>query len=139
MRVVLDTNVLVAALRSRRGASFQVLSRIGSGEFEIAVSVPLIFEYEDALMRHLPATALEESDVHDLIDYICNVAIQQDVFFLWRPQLRDPGDDLVLELAVAASCTAIITHNLRDFAGAGRFGVRVVNPGMFLNELRSWK
>jgi putative PIN family toxin of toxin-antitoxin system len=139
VRVVLDTNVLVAALRSRRGASFQLISRIGTPEFEIAVSVPLIFEYEDALIRHLAATPLEESDVRDLIDYICSVAIQQDVFFLWRPQLKDPGDDLVLELAVAANCNAVITHNVRDFVGARRFGVRVLSPGEFLNELRSSK
>jgi putative PIN family toxin of toxin-antitoxin system len=137
VRVVLDTSVLVAGLRSRRGASYQLISRIGTGEFEIAVSVPLIFEYEDALIRHLPAMPLEESDVRDLIDYICSVAIQQSVFFLWRPQLKDPGDDLVLELAVAASCNAVITHNVRDFVGASRFGVGVLNPGEFLNELRS--
>ena len=126
-------------MRSRQGASFQLVSRIGTTDFEIAVSVPLIFEYEDALVRHLPATPLEESDICDLIDYICSVAVQQDVFFLWRPQLKDPGDDLVLELAVAAGCNAVITHNVSDFVGANHFGVRVLSPGDFLKELRSSK
>lgn len=138
-RVVLDTNVLVAAIRSRRGASFELLSRVGVGDFEIAASVPLVLEYEDAMLRHLAATALSETDVRDIIDYVCSVAIQQSVFFLWRPVLRDPGDDLVLELAVAAECDAIITHNVRDFGGAGQFGLRVLTPGSFLNELRGLK
>lgn len=139
VRVVLDTSVLVAGVRSRRGASFQLLSRIGSGVFDIAVSVPLVLEYEDVLVRHLPATALDAADVRDIIDYMCSVATRQEIFFLWRPQLRDPGDDMVLELAVAADCDAIVTHNVRDFAGADRFRIRVLSPGMFLNELRSLK
>ena len=137
MRVVIDTSVLVAGVRSRRGASFQVLSRIGTGAFDIAVSVPLVLEYEDVLMRHMTATSLNELDVRDIIDYMCSAATRQEVFFLWRPQLRDPGDDLVLELAVAANCDAIVTHNVRDFGGVERFGIRVVNPGTFLNEVRS--
>jgi len=134
--VVLDTSVLVAALRSRQGASFQLLSRVGTGAFDVAVSVPLVLEYEDALLRQRPSTALTEDDIGAVIDYVCSVALLQDIFFLWRPALRDPGDDLVLELAVAANCDAIVTHNIRDFAGAERFGVRVVTPGAFLNELR---
>jgi predicted nucleic acid-binding protein len=128
---------MVSALRSRRGASFEVLSRIGTGEFEIAVSVPLALEYEDALLRNLWVTALDENDIHDLVDYVCSVALQQPIFFLWRPKLRDPGDDLVLELAVAAACDAIVTHNVRDFVGAERFGIRVLKPGELLEELRS--
>ena len=105
-RVVFDTSVLVAALRSRRGASFELISRLGAETFEVAISVPLVFEYESALLRHLPASPLDEKGVRDFIDYICEVAIRQEVFFLWRPFLRDPGDDLVLELAVAAGCEA---------------------------------
>lgn len=139
IRVVLDTSVLVSGVRSRRGASFEVLSRIGTGAFEIAVSVPLVLEYEDALLRHLDATALVETDIEDIIDYICSVAIRQEIFFLWRPLLRDPGDDLVLEVAVAAGCDAIVTHNARDFVGAGGLGVRVLSPGVFLNQLRGAK
>jgi putative PIN family toxin of toxin-antitoxin system len=137
--VVLDTSVLVAALRSRQGASFEILSQVGSRAFDIAVSVPLVLEYEDALIRHLSATALNETDMRDIIDYMCKVAIRQEIFFLWRPLLRDPGDDLVLELAVAANCDAIVTHNLRDFAGVERFDLRAVSPGTFLNELRGLK
>src|SRR5437667_11290637 len=105
--VVLDTSVLVAAIRSRRGASFELLSRLGEGEYQVAVSVSLVLEYEDALLRHVSHSPLSEKDVRDLIDFICEVATRQTVFFLWRPALRDPGDDLVLELAVAAKCDSI--------------------------------
>ena len=133
--MVLDTNILVAGVRSRRGASFELLSRIGTGAFDIAVSVPLVLEYEDALIRHLAATDLSEDDVRDIIDYMCSVAVRQEVFYLWRPILRDPGDDLVLELAIAANCDAIVTHNIRDFAGLSRFGLRLLTPGQLLQEL----
>lgn len=133
--VVLDTSVLVAALRSRRGAAFHVLSRVGTGAFEIAVSVPLVLEYEDALLRQVADTPLSERDVHDVIDYLCSVAKQQEIFFLWRPLLRDPKDDLVAELAVAAGCDAIVTYNRRDFAGVEQFGIRVLTPAELLREI----
>jgi putative PIN family toxin of toxin-antitoxin system len=139
VRVVLDTNVLVAAVRSRRGASFYVLSQIGTDNFDIAVSVPLVLEYEDALLRQVAATTLDEGDMRNIVDYVCSVAIRQEVFFLWRPLLRDPGDDMVLEIAVAAGCDAIVTHNIRDFAGADRFGLRVMSPGTFASRLRGAK
>lgn len=109
-----------------------MLSRVGTGEFEIAVSVSLLLEYEDVLLRHLPDSALDEDDVRDLLDYICSVAMHQQIFYLWRPFLGDPGDDLVLELAVSACCHAIVTHNVRDFHGARELGVRVLTPGEFL-------
>ena len=136
MRVVLDTSVLVAALRSRRGASFELVSRLGYGTFEVAVSVSLVLEYESTLLRHVAASTLDDGDIGDLVDYLCDVALHQKIFFLWRPFLRDPGDDLVLELAVAAQCEAIVTHNVRDFQGAEKFGLRVLTPGEFLQELR---
>jgi predicted nucleic acid-binding protein len=81
------------------------------------------------------ATDLSEDDVRNIIDYMCSVAVRQEVFYLWRPILRDPGDDLVLELAIAANCDAIVTHNIRDFAGLSRFGLRLLTPGEFLREL----
>jgi putative PIN family toxin of toxin-antitoxin system len=139
LRVVLDTNVLVSALRSRRGASFEVLSRLGRGSFEIAVSVSLVLEYESALLRHISASPFNEQDIGDFIDYVCKTAIRQEIFFLWRPFLRDPGDDLVLEVAVAAHCDAIVTHNVRDFADVKALGVRVLTPGALLGELRRRK
>ena len=133
---MLDTNVLVAAVRSRRGASFEIVSRLGTATFDITVSVALVLEYESALLRHVEASPLDEDDVRHLIDYICDVAIGQEIFFLWRPVLRDANDDMVLELAVAGSCDAIVTHNVKDFGGAETFGIRVMTPAQMLQELR---
>jgi predicted nucleic acid-binding protein len=136
VRVVVDPNVLVAATRSRLGASYQVLRRVGSGAFDVAVSVPLVLEYEDVLLRHVDDAGLAAEDVEAIIDYICSVAVRREIFFLWRPLLRDPGDDMVLEIAVAADCDAIVTHNIRDFLTVARFGIRLFTPAEFLNELR---
>jgi len=135
-RVVLDTNVLVAALRSRRGASFEIISALGREEFEISISVSLLFEYEAVLARQVEDSPVTREDVTALIDYICEIALAQEIFFLWRPFLRDPGDDMVLELAVAAAGDAVVTHNVRDFQGAEKFGIRVITPKQFLQELR---
>lgn len=87
-------------------------------------------------MRHLSSTTLDESDIAAILDYMCSVADHQEIFFLWRPILRDPGDDMLLEVAVAADCQAIVTHNVRDFAGAEKFGLRVLTPSAFLQEIQ---
>jgi predicted nucleic acid-binding protein len=134
-RVVLDTNVLVAGLRSRRGASFRLLTEVGRGKFEIALSVPLVLEYEDALLRHAPATGLSRRDVDVVLDYFCSVAHLQTIFFLWRPLLPDPKDDLVLELAVAAGCRTVVTYNVRDFRRSESLGVSAQRPGPFLKAI----
>jgi predicted nucleic acid-binding protein len=135
MVVVLDTNVLIAALRSRRGASFRLLSLVGTGRFDIALSVPLVLEYEGVANRLLPDLGMSADDVGAIIDYLCSVAIHRPVFFLWRPTLPDPKNDMVLELAVDAGAPVIVTFNRRDFAGAERFGVRVLTPREYLQEL----
>ncbi len=135
VQVVIDTNVILAALRSRRGASFHLLSLLGREDFEINVSVPLILEYEDAAKRIAREVGLTHADVDDILDYICRVANRRQIFFLWRPYLKDPHDDLVLEVAVEADCDFIITFNIRDFAGAEHFGVRVVTPKEFLKTI----
>ena len=134
-QVVLDTSVLVAALRSQRGASYEVLSRVGGAEFELSVSVPLVLEYEAAAKAQARELGLTHADLDDVVDYLCSVAHPRQIFYLWRPVLRDPTDDMVLELAVEAGCEAIITHNLRDFVGAERFGISVLTLGAFLQQL----
>lgn len=99
------------------------------------MSVPLVLEYEEALIAHRRSTGMTQRDVRVFIEYLISVAERRSVFFLWRPLLRDPGDDMVLELAVAAECTAVVTFNRRDFAGADRFGVAVVSPREFLESI----
>ena len=135
-RIVLDTNVIVAALKSRRGPAFRLLSLVGTGRFDLSLSVPLLFEYEDVLAR--ARLGLDANAVEDVLDYLCAVSIRQDVHFLWRPYLRDPRDDMVLELAVGSASAAIITYNLRDFVGLERFGIRAVSPRQYLEVMGEW-
>ena len=132
---MLDSSVLVAGFRSRRGASFRLLKLLRVGRFEIAVSVPLALEYEAVLVRHAKALGLRRDEAEGLVDYLCQVAHRQEIHFLWRPALTDPRDEFILELAVAAGCEAIVTHNVRDFAGASRFRARVLAPAEFLTQL----
>jgi len=134
-QVVIDTNVFVSALRSRRGASFRLLTLLGDERFQTNVSVPLVLEYEAAASRTAPAIGLSGQDVGNILDYVCRVANRRKVFFLWRPFLRDPKDDHVLELAVEAGCGFIITHNVRHFVRVEQFGLRVVTPKEFLEIL----
>jgi len=134
-RVVLDTNVLVAGLRSRLGASNRVLSLVGTGRFEHVVSVALLFEYESAVMRPEASIRLPRSVINDVLDYVCAAGERQLIYFLWRPTLPDPSDDLVLEVAAHGRCDRIVTFNTRDFVGSERFGVRVETPTMFLRSL----
>jgi putative PIN family toxin of toxin-antitoxin system len=134
-QVVIDTNVVVAAQRSKRGASSKLMSLIGTNRFDIHVSVPLVFEYEATLLQHSEQLALTPEDVADVVDAVCALAIPHKIYFLWRPYLRDRKDELVLELAVAARCDYIITYNQRDFRGAEIFGIRISGPRAFLQAV----
>lgn len=136
MRIVLDTNVIVAGLKSRNGASFQILSVIPDGRFTVQISVPLLLVYEDVFKRPGMLPHLDEQAIDDVLSYLCQVADRRSVFYTWRPQLRDPKDDMVLELAVAAQADYIVTFNTRDFAGSQAFGIDAITPGALLNTLR---
>lgn len=131
----MDTNVLVAALRSRRGASYRLLTLIGGSKFQIGISVPLVLEYEDAAKRLIGAIPLSEREIDDILDYLCQVAVRRRIFYLWRPLLKDPKDDMVLELAVTAGCSVIVTYNKRDFAGAEAFGIQLLTPKELLVQI----
>jgi putative PIN family toxin of toxin-antitoxin system len=134
-QAVIDTNVVITAQRSKRGASAKLMSLIGTNRFDIHVSVPLVFEYEAILLQQREQLALTPEDVADVVDALCALALPHKIYFLWRPYLRDRKDELVLELAVAARCDYIITYNQRDFRGAELFGLRVIDPRAFLQEI----
>lgn len=136
MRTVFDTSVLVAGVRSRRGASFALLSSIPSPAFEICLSVPLYVEWQDVLTRpqHLPPGRTPD-DALAFVRALAAHAHLQELHYLWRPFLRDPDDDMVLELAVAAGCPYIVTHNPHDFQGSMRLGVEAVLPGVFMQHI----
>jgi predicted nucleic acid-binding protein len=95
----------------------------------------LALEYEDVLLRPELGISLQRDAIEGLLDYYCAVARHHEIFFLWRPCLQDPGDDMVLELAVKAGCRAIITYNQRDFAGCEHFGVSTLTPAEFLDRI----
>jgi putative PIN family toxin of toxin-antitoxin system len=133
--IVIDTNVLVSGLRSREGASYRLLSLLGRGRFHVNVSVPLVLEYEDVLLRPGTGIPLPPVAVDDVLDYICSIARHHRIFFLWRPFLKDPQDDMLLELAVKSNSTWIVTFNTRDFVGCERFGVRAAAPAEFLRSI----
>lgn len=126
----------MAGLRSRQGASFQVLQAIRAGGIRIAVSVALVLEYESVLLRPGLIPRFTPRDIRKVVDGLCLMGGHQQVFFAWRPFLSDPDDDLVLELAVAASASFIITHNTDDFRGSDSMGVRAITPAKALNLIR---
>lgn len=138
IRVVLDTSVLVAGFRSRLGASHAVLQHIAHGRLIPAVSHALFLEYEDVLKRpsQRAVHGLENEDVDRYLVGFAAVSDPVEIRFRWRPQLRDPADDLVLEAAANGGVERIVTHNIRDFAVApARFGIRVQTPGDLLKEM----
>ena len=134
-RIVIDTNVFISALRSRRGASYRLFMLLGGKQFEISVSVPMILEYEDAAKRLGREFGLTHADIEDILDYVCSVADLREIHYLWRPILKDPLDDHVLELAVESSAKFIVPYNRRDFIGSEKFGIKVVTPKEFLKGI----
>ncbi|MEH1827469.1 MAG: PIN domain-containing protein [Nostoc sp.] len=103
--------------------------------FDIHLSVPLVLEYREVLSRQLPNLYITALDVEEFIEFHCSVATQHQIFFLWRPYLPDPKDDMVLELAVKARCDSVITFNARDFKGIDQFGIIILTPAEFLQSI----
>lgn len=136
MFVVLDTSVLVAALRSQRGASQQLLRKLPSPQFTPALSLALYMEWQAVLTRpeHLPPGATAQQ-MQAFLRYLASLCHLQDIHYLWRPFLRDPNDDMVLECAVASGSRFIVTHNLKDFQRSSELGVQAIAPGPFLRHL----
>lgn len=131
MRLVLDTDVIVAALRSPRGASAGLLRAARAGRVTLLVSVPLAFEYEALCSgaEHVLAAGLDLADGVKFADAVIALAEPVETHFLWRPQLRDPADEMVLEAAVNGGAAAIVTFNRRDFGEVpARFGIAILLP-----------
>ena len=130
MRLVLDTDVLVAGIRSRRGASRAWLRAILQGEVTLLLSVPLALQYEAVLTRpeHLAAAGANARQIGRLLDALCAVCTPVEISFLWRPVLRDADDEMVLEAAINGRADRLLTFNELDFVGAGPLGVTVERP-----------
>lgn len=134
--LILDTNVLIAGLRSSLGASFALLDLLGSGRFTIGITAALVLEYEAVCLRSLKALGLTADDVRELLDYFCRVGKLAAIRFRVRPSVADPGDEFVLEAAIATGSDWIVSHNIRDMAaGAAQYGIEVITPGEALRRL----
>lgn len=135
--VVIDTNILVSALRSDMGASYALISKLPSEKFQFALSVPLYMEYQSVLTRKENITgASSKEEILAFLRYLCKISVRQKIFYLWRPWLKDPKDDMVLELAVASTSQYIITYNLKDFSNIRKLGIEAITPGYFLEKIK---
>lgn len=141
-RVVLDTNVLVAGLSSRLGASYQLLLRLRNNEFRLLASIPLWLEYESVLkrdeIRRLHGLSHRKVDV--FLAGLANFCDPITLHYLWRPQLTDPNDEMVFETTLNAQADALVTFNVTDFELATKlFGVNLIQPREFLEQLKEIK
>jgi len=134
-KIVIDTNVFISALRSRRGASYKLLFEVSKAKFKQNISVPLIFEYESIAKREIKNLNLTEEHINYILDMICKVSQKCKIFFLWRPFLKDPKDDFILELAIESNSQYIITYNKKDFKDVHRLGIQVLTPKEFLEKI----
>ncbi len=137
-RVVLDTNILVAAARSANGASFALLQTLKTRRFVALASVPLLLEYEAVLKRqeHLAIGNRTIAMTDAFLDSLCLFIEPVHLHFLWRPQLRDPADEMVLETALNGRADVLVTLNVNDFSAANHFRLPVLTPGAFLRQLQ---
>ncbi|MCK4297400.1 MAG: putative toxin-antitoxin system toxin component, PIN family [Candidatus Marinimicrobia bacterium] len=130
-QIVIDTNVFTTALRSRRGASYKLLFE-NREKYELNISPALIFEYESIAKREIHNLKISEEHIESILDMICAISNKCEIFFLWRPQLKDPKDDHILELAIESQSKYIITYNKRDFKGVDKFEIEILTPKEFL-------
>lgn len=134
VNVVIDTNVIVVAFRSKKGASYKLLNSIADGIYIPNISVPLFLEYESVTKRDKLIEGLTEDDIDNILDYFLSQSNIRDIYFLWRPYLKDSKDDLVLEVAVESASEYIITFNKKDFNDIEKFGVQAITPQHFLKD-----
>lgn len=137
-RIVLDTNVLIAALMSQHGASNKLLRLIGTGKFDVVLSVALTLEYESVAKRYsgtkIPYTF---DEIDEILDFLRDSANQRGIYFLWRMAVKDPDDGLVLDLAANSDCQYIVTFNIKDFPDIEQFSLKAVTPKQFLEILEN--
>ncbi|RME59948.1 MAG: putative toxin-antitoxin system toxin component, PIN family [Caldilineae bacterium] len=140
MPVVLDTDVIVAAMRSPKGASAEILRLADQGRVRLLASVALVLEYEAKCTQseHCRAAGISRQDALNFVDAIAALATPVELHYFWRPLLRDPDDEMVLETAINGLAKAIVTFNRKDFGRVpARFGIQVLLPREAIWRLRT--
>lgn len=139
MRIVLDTSVLVAALRSRLGAGNAILRLVAQRRLVLLATPPLFLEYEDVLKRpeHRLVHRLSPQEIDDFLQELAALVEPVELHFRWRPQVHDTNDEMVLEAAINGDADALVTYNTADFSvAAARFSVPVLTPADFLKRMK---
>ena len=134
-KIVIDTNIIVSSLRSKRGYSYKLFSIIDDERIKVFISIPVVLEYEDAIKRKKSNIRFKKSEIDDFLDFICLIGEQRKIHYLWRPFLKDRKDDMFLELAVESESDFIITFNQKDFVGVEKFGIKILTPKEFLKVI----
>ena len=136
-RAIIDTNVFLSSLWSTQGAAFELFALLRQGRWQIVLSNHLLFEYEEVAKRNLQEMGLTLEDVDKVLDALCAVAEYRQLDPDWIPRLSDPDDEPLLQMAVEAKVTFIVTRNIGHLKPAGSFGIDVLTPGQFLAIIRA--
>lgn len=141
MLLTLDTNILYQALMSKTGASYFILQQVRNRKIQIALSVPVFFEYQDVLTRDklLKNFKLQLNDVEKYLRFIAYIGKTFEIYFLLRPNLKDEKDNKIVELAVTSQSDYLITSNIRDFKNAElKFDqLKIITPSEFVKMWRN--
>ena len=131
-QLVLDTNVLIAGLRSNQGASFKLLTLLNNSRWQINLSTGLALEYEAVLKRNQNELGLSSKSIDTIVGSLCAIANHHQIYYLWRPTSTDPDDDFLIDLAINAQADFIITYNKKDLRNVTQFGIQLLTPKEFL-------
>ncbi len=134
--MVIDTSVIISAIRSKRGASYRLLlTLVQNPRWQLNLSTALLLEYEEKLSEQAPNFGYTSGDIENFLNFLCSTANEPPIYFRWRPFLKDADDEMILDLAIAANADYIVTYNLRDFRNVERFNVKAITPFEFLQIL----
>lgn len=134
-QIVIDTNVILAGLRSKGGASYQLLTILNDSRFQMNISNTLIFEYEEILKREASKLGLTYQDIDNIINGICYLANHHEIFYIWRPLAKDQDDDFLIDLALKCQADFIISYNEKDLKPIRKFSIDILTPKQFLQLL----
>ena len=134
-QIVIDTNVILAGLKSNKGASYKLLTILNDQRFQINISTTLVFEYEEILKREQQKIGLNNEDIDNFINGICYLANHHQLFYIWRPLAKDKDDDFLIDLALKCQAQFIVSYNQKDLQPVEKLGISILTPKQFLQLL----